>query len=80
VHTSFNSIDFEIPSGVESVSICKSSGLKNTIYCGSNIKTELFTSATAPSSYCNVHGAPIYTPPVQVPSIPGSNSEYPEGL
>lgn len=66
-------VEFERPSGFETVEVCAVSGLLPTENCEDRVR-EIFIEGTAPTTYCNIHQrfrinretgklATIYTPP-----------------
>ena len=61
VHSGLPSKDYEMPSGIETASICKESGLLATDLCkaghgtGNQVYTEYFVTGTKPNEFCDVH-------------------------
>lgn len=61
VHSGLPSKDYEKPSGIETASICKESGLLATDLCkaghgtGNQVYTEYFVTGTKPNEFCDVH-------------------------
>ena len=66
VHQGLEDPGFVPPEGVSKISICASTGMRNTTYC-SSVKWEWYINDTMPG-YCTTHGGAIV-----------SRGEYPEG-
>lgn len=67
LHEGLEDPGFIPPQGVSRISICSSTGMRNTTYC-SNVKWEWYINDTMPG-YCTTHGY----------SAVASRGEYPEG-
>lgn len=57
VHKDLPSTDFPVPSDVEYVSVCNSSGARATESCGTGVKKEWYVVGTAPITYCSYHSS-----------------------
>lgn len=53
IHKGLEDTGFVKPDGVSKISVCKKSGLKNTVNCTS-VTTEYFKTGTIPTGYCTV--------------------------
>lgn len=53
IHKGLEDTGFVKPDGVSKISVCKKSGLKNTVNCTS-VTTEYFKTETIPTGYCTV--------------------------
>ena len=57
IHKDLPKIEFPVPDDVEYVSVCKVSGARALESCGDNVKSEIYVTGTAPSSYCTYHSS-----------------------
>ena len=57
IHKDLPKIEFPVPDDVEYVSVCKVSGARALESCGGNVKSEIYVTGTAPSSYCTYHSS-----------------------
>ena len=66
IHQGLEDTGFIKPDGVSKISVCKKSGLKNTVNC-TTVTTEYFKTHTIPTGYCNVCKNQALVTPVEVP-------------
>lgn len=57
IHKDLPKVDFSVPDDVEYVTVCNSSGARALESCGTNVKTELYVTGTAPTTYCSYHSS-----------------------
>ena len=56
IHENLEYQAFDIPNGIVSATVCRSSGLRPVAgLCDGNLRTEYFAEGTVPSETCNVH-------------------------
>lgn len=78
VHENLPDPGFEIPEGIEKVTICSKSGkLPVPGLCDGCLREEYFTKETVPTDYCNVHYAGDVCALDGLPACPNCPFKYP---